>query len=95
MIFVGGLDTIAGAVIGAGVVVVLPIWVANGVKTVGGSGSAIIDGPNIALIVYGMLIVFFVTSSPGGIVGLVSGLTRRLERWVAARRRLGDEPVRR
>jgi branched-chain amino acid transport system permease protein len=80
MIVVGGLDSIAGAVIGAGVVVVLPIWVANLVKAVGGGASATVDGPNVALIVYGVLVIIFVSSSPGGIAGLVRSIAGALRR---------------
>lgn len=86
MIVVGGLDSIAGAVIGAGVVVALPIWVANIVRAVGGSGGAIVDGPNIALIVYGVLVIIFVAGSPGGIVGLVERVVGWLgRRWLTWR----------
>jgi branched-chain amino acid transport system permease protein len=84
MIVVGGLDSIAGAVIGAGVVVVLPIWVANIVKAVGSSQTATVDGPNVALIVYGVLVVFFVAGSPGGIAGLASSIARRIGRRLPA-----------
>jgi len=39
--------------------------------------SATIKGPQVALIVYGVLVIIFVTSSAGGIVG-----------WVRSGRRL-------
>jgi branched-chain amino acid transport system permease protein len=79
MIVIGGLDSIAGAVIGAAIVVALPAWVPKVVAIFLGKSDANTYGPNIALIIYGVLVIFFVTSSPNGIIGLV----RRVRRGVA------------
>jgi branched-chain amino acid transport system permease protein len=79
MIVIGGLDSIAGAVIGAAIVTGLPVWVPTLITPLVGSTNATTYGPNAALVVYGALIVLFVTASPGGIVGLGRLLRRRLE----------------
>ena len=81
MIVIGGLDSIVGAVIGAIIVVGLPTWVPSIVGPFIGSSRASIDGPNIALIIYGILVIVFVTSSPDGLVGLL----RSIRRWISNR----------
>jgi branched-chain amino acid transport system permease protein len=78
MIIIGGLDSINGAIIGAIVVIGLPAGIPNIVSSLTGHAKAVQYGPNIALIIYGVLVVFFVTSSPGGVIGLIKSLTRRL-----------------
>jgi len=82
MVVIGGLDSIAGAVIGAGVVTALPTIVPKFVGIFISSQSAATKGAPVAEIVYGLLVVVFVTSSPRGIVGWVRG--RRVQqaiRW--------------
>jgi branched-chain amino acid transport system permease protein len=79
MIIIGGLDSLAGAVIGAVIVVGLPIWVPDIVGSVVGTSEATANGSNIALIIYGILVVVFVTASPGGVVGLLKSLKEK--RW--------------
>jgi branched-chain amino acid transport system permease protein len=69
MILIGGLDSIAGAVIGAAIVVALPALVPNLVGAVLGRSSLASQGPQIAQIIYGVLIVIFIVSSPDGIMG--------------------------
>jgi branched-chain amino acid transport system permease protein len=76
MIVIGGLDSIVGAVIGAVIVIGLPTWVPILIGPLVGSSNATIDGPNIALIIYGLLVIIFVTSSPDGTVGLLRTIRR-------------------
>lgn len=71
MIVIGGLDSIAGAVLGAAVVIALPVWVPSLVEPFTGNSQGDIYGPNVATIVYGILTILFVTSSPDGLVGLL------------------------
>jgi branched-chain amino acid transport system permease protein len=78
MIVIGGLDSIAGAVLGAAVVIALPVWVPSLVEPFTGNSSGNVYGPNIATIVYGILTILFVTSSPDGLIGLL----RRM--WILA-----------
>jgi len=77
MIVIGGLDSIVGAVIGAVIVVGMPAWVPNVVGAVVGPSRATIVGPNVSLIIYGILVIVFVTASPDGFVGLLRTLRRR------------------
>lgn len=77
MVVVGGLDSITGAVIGAAVVTALPTWTPKVVSAFVGAQEATTKGAPVALVVYGALIVIFVVSSPGGIVGWVAGVLRR------------------
>lgn len=80
MIVIGGLDSIAGAVIGATIVVGLPVWVPSIVGPLIGSSQATADGPNISLIIYGVLVIVFVTSSKDGVVGLLNAIGRGVRR---------------
>jgi len=85
MIVIGGLDSIAGAVIGAVIVVGMPAWLPSVVSTFVGSSRATTLGPNISLIVYGVLVIVFVTASPDGMVGLLRTIRRLTMSWWARR----------
>lgn len=78
MIVLGGLDSIAGAIVGATIVVGLPILVPNIVTALNGSSHGGTDGSNISLIVYGLLVCIFVATSPDGIVGLFRSVCNEL-----------------
>jgi branched-chain amino acid transport system permease protein len=69
MVVIGGLDSIAGAVIGAAIVTALPTVVPHVVSSIIGAQRAAQKGASISEIVYGLLVVIFVTSSQRGIVG--------------------------
>jgi branched-chain amino acid transport system permease protein len=69
MILIGGLDSIVGSIIGATIVVALPALVPNVVSLILEQSSAARQGPPIAQILYGVLIIIFITSSPDGIMG--------------------------
>jgi branched-chain amino acid transport system permease protein len=69
MVVIGGLDSIAGAVIGAAIVTGLPTIVPHVVSSIIGAQQAAQKGASISEIVYGMLVIIFVTSSQRGIVG--------------------------
>jgi branched-chain amino acid transport system permease protein len=71
MVFIGGVDSALGATIGAAIVTWLPIAAPNVLANFFPNGSISIDGPQIAEICYGALIVIFVMCSPNGIVGLL------------------------
>lgn len=91
MIVIGGLDSLAGAMIGAAIVIGLPIWLPSWVSPLIGSSKATIDGPNIALVVYGALVVICVTASPNGIVGALKALRRTVSRRFGPMLSAGDE----
>jgi branched-chain amino acid transport system permease protein len=82
MVVIGGLDSIAGAVIGAAIITALPTVVPKVVAHVIGAQSAAQKGASISQIIYGLLLVVFVTSSPKGITGWF----RRLQERAAGRR---------
>jgi branched-chain amino acid transport system permease protein len=73
MILIGGLDSLLGAVLGAALVVALPSIVPHVIQNLVGPSRAATVGPQVSQIVYGALIVLFVTASPRGIVGWVTG----------------------
>jgi branched-chain amino acid transport system permease protein len=80
IIVIGGLDSVLGAIIGAAIVVALPSLTPNIVAAFVGHGRAGSYGPNIALIIYGILLVIFVTSSPEGVVGLLRQALTKTQR---------------
>jgi branched-chain amino acid transport system permease protein len=88
MVVIGGLDSIAGAVIGAVVVTALPTVVPHLVRSIIGAQQAAQKGASISEIVYGLLVVIFVTSSHRGIVGWF----RRFRR-VETSRQLSSRPA--
>lgn len=67
MIFVGGIDSVIGAVIGAGIITALQQLVPRLLASVTSNGSTV--GGNLAVIIYGALVVILVTRSPGGVAG--------------------------
>lgn len=97
MILIGGLDSVAGAVIGAAIVTALPAFVPRWTGSIIGERRAAVQGPQIAQIIYGTLIILFITSSPSGIVGWIRGLrnwrTSFLGRVIWRRGDNSDSPV--
>jgi branched-chain amino acid transport system permease protein len=88
MVLIGGLDSMLGAVIGAGLVTALPIVIPQIVSsTAGGTGSSDLGG-NIATVIYGVLIVFFITRSPRGLAGWLETLARKRSRLFRRRAEL-------
>jgi branched-chain amino acid transport system permease protein len=76
MVLIGGLDSVLGAVIGAFVVTGLPTAVPLVITAVSGPLSTASQAPALAVIIYGLLVIVFITSSPQGIVGLLRNLRR-------------------
>lgn len=76
MVLIGGLDSVLGAVIGAFLVTSLPTIVPAVITTALGTTTTAIRVPAIAEIIYGLLVVLFITSSPQGIVGLLRAIFR-------------------
>jgi branched-chain amino acid transport system permease protein len=77
MVLIGGVDSLAGAVIGATILGALPTLVPKIVSAVGGASFAHRQGPPTSQIVFGVLLVIFVISSPDGLVGIVRRLGKR------------------
>lgn len=71
MILLGGVDSILGAVIGAAVVSCLPSVLPLVLDSLVGQ-SATTYGSEVAEILYGVIVIVFITRAPGGLVGLLS-----------------------
>jgi branched-chain amino acid transport system permease protein len=78
MVLIGGMDSLAGSVIGAAAVVSLPHILPTVLSKVLGSSIDSTKTPAVSLIAYGFLIIVFVLSSSRGIVGWMSALGNRL-----------------
>ena len=76
MVFIGGLDSIAGAVIGAAIVTSLPTLAPQILSGVLDPQTVSTDGAAIGSIIYGLLVVVFIVSSPAGLVGLAHRTAR-------------------
>ena len=68
MLVIGGLGTIAGPIIGTGLLTFIQ--------------EALIDYPGIQLTILGVILLVIVVFVPGGIVGLISRIRRRISNWV-------------
>jgi branched-chain amino acid transport system permease protein len=78
MILIGGTDSIVGAVLGASLIIALPTLIPNVITPLFGPTVAGLHGPQISQAIYGILIIIFVTSSPGGIVGWGRAASNRI-----------------
>jgi branched-chain amino acid transport system permease protein len=76
MVLIGGLDSITGAVIGAGIVTALPVVTPNVLSGIIGNAQATQYGPAIAECIYGLLVIILITSSPRGLVGAYHNAVR-------------------
>lgn len=83
MILIGGLGSIAGSVIGAAVVTLLPYVTPSVVETLLGSPGAGMHAARISLILYGVLIIFFIGYARDGVKGWIVNL------WKFLRKRAG------
>jgi branched-chain amino acid transport system permease protein len=71
------LDRQAGALIGALIVTMLPIYVPDVLNAVLSSSTANNNAAGYAEMIYGALIIVFIIAAPQGIVGLLSAGWRR------------------
>jgi branched-chain amino acid transport system permease protein len=76
MVLIGGLDSVLGAVIGAFLVTALPTVVPLVLTAVAGPLLKAAQGPAVAEVIYGLLVIVFIVSSPQGIVGLLRDVGR-------------------
>lgn len=72
MILIGGLDSLLGSVIGAAIVVSLPLLTQEVVTTLWSSPSAAVASAQIAVVISGALVIIFVVGAPDGLVGVVN-----------------------
>jgi branched-chain amino acid transport system permease protein len=81
MVFIGGVDSILGSVIGAALLTSIPVFVPDVVVALTES-QASTTGPAASAVVAGLLLVFFTAVAPRGIVGLVSPVLGKVgQRW--------------
>ena len=80
MILIGGLDSLAGAVIGAAIVVSLPTLTQDLVTSFWNLHSASVASAQIAVIVGGVLVIVFVVGSRDGLVGALKLLQAKIAR---------------
>lgn len=90
MVMIGGLDSVAGSVVGAAVVTALPVLIPKLIEAVSGGKPSPTTGGAVSTVTYGALIVCFVMSSQSGLVGLARSAWGRLAS--IARRRSGMQP---
>lgn len=76
MVLIGGPDSQLGAVLGALIVVWLPFACADLLKLFPAASPTV--APQIALIAYGALVVFFITFAPSGVAGWLQTLWARI-----------------
>jgi branched-chain amino acid transport system permease protein len=88
MVLIGGLDSVLGAVIGAFVVTALPTVMPVLMTSVLGRLPIASQGPAVAEILYGLLVIIFIVSSQQGIVGLLRNIIRRSRLLSAGARRI-------
>lgn len=84
MILIGGLASIAGSIIGAGLVTVFPFALqAIGNAVEGGSTNGYIahNLSSIDVIVYGIAVVMILEMAPHGVIGIIVNAMRRVRRW--------------
>jgi branched-chain amino acid transport system permease protein len=68
MLVIGGLGTIAGPVIGTGLLTLIQ--------------ELLIDYPGVQLTILGTILLIIVVFVPGGLVGLYARTRRRISSWV-------------
>ena len=76
MILIGGLDSIAGAYIGAAVLTAMPILIPDITMRIAGGSDISAQAPQIAQIISGALVIVMIVSSSRGIVGWLESLRR-------------------
>ena len=86
MILIGGLDSVAGPLIGAAVVTLMPVYLPDVIGLFVSSSNASQDASNYSEILYGLLIMVFMIKAPTGLAGLFrAGGRKVLDRWNASR----------
>ena len=80
--------------IGAIVIITLPIFVPDIIGNFVGSSNASQDASNYSEVIYGALIMIFMIKAPKGLVGLIQAMGRKaLSRWDGSRTSAPPEPA--
>ena len=80
MIIIGGLGSILGSILGAGFIILLPIFLTNFPPMIG-LPIAIDLAKHIEEIIFGVLIVFFLIVEPHGLARLWQIGKEKLRKW--------------
>lgn len=81
MILVGGQDSILGSVLGAFVIVALPSLTSTLTGPLLGSSQSAVLNAQVSQILYGLIIIFFVTRNPDGLVKWLVAIPLTVRRW--------------
>jgi branched-chain amino acid transport system permease protein len=94
MILIGGLDSLAGPLVGAVVVTLMPVILPDVIGLFVSSSDASQDASNFSEVLYGLLIMFFMIKAPTGLAGLFrAGGRKVLARWDASRASSATSPA--
>jgi branched-chain amino acid transport system permease protein len=94
MILIGGLDSLAGPLIGAVVVTTMPVFLPDVLGLFVSSSNASQEASNYSEVLYGLLIMVFMIKAPMGLAGLFRvGGRKALARWNASRTSSAASPA--
>ena len=94
MILIGGLDSLAGPLIGAVIVTLMPVVLPDIIGLFVSSSNASQDASNYSEVLYGLLIMVFMIKAPTGLAGLFrAGGRKVLSRWNASRASSAASPA--
>lgn len=94
MILIGGLDSLAGPVIGAVIVTLMPVMLPDVIGLFVSSSNASQDASNYSEVLYGLLIMVFMIKAPTGLAGLFrAGGRKVLSHWNASRASSATSPA--
>jgi branched-chain amino acid transport system permease protein len=94
MILIGGLDSLAGPLIGAVVVTLMPVVLPDVIGLFVSSSNASQDAGNYSEVLYGLLIMVFMIKAPTGLAGLFrAGGRKVLSRLKASRASSATSPA--
>jgi branched-chain amino acid transport system permease protein len=88
-IVIGGLGSLAGAVLGSFVLVYLPVWT-GGLTSLNVASNV---ANNVPLALYGIVLIVAILVFPRGIAGGVGSTQRAVSRMVRSRRRTSTLPA--
>src|SRR2546430_4979541 len=80
MVIIGGLGSILGSFLGAGFIVLVPIFLTNAPHLIG-IGMPVALQKQIELMVFGALIIFFLIVEPAGLARLWQITKEKLRLW--------------
>ncbi|MET7992159.1 branched-chain amino acid ABC transporter permease [Amycolatopsis sp. NPDC005232] len=87
MLLVGGIDTAAGPILGAAVIVLLPFWTKDVIASIAGTEFSAQHGAQVSQMIYGALVMLAVVVAREGVEGLLKAGWTRARTALARRRR--------